>query len=275
MRDTTTVPDFGEEFASAADAFMELDDVLWEPVSTATVGRSRPGVGERVLDACCGDGASALPTAELVGVEGLVDAVDLAEPMIDRLRARAGERLPQLQAHVADVTLWEPTGYDLVQCVLGIFFFPDIEAGTRHLIARARPGGRVVLTVWARGAIEPLPELLVAALPGAERPDLAELTRPAMELADTAGTFAHRLTELGLEQVRAESVQRHLDLTPELAWLLVRGTGLRVIVSGLDEHELAGVRERYLAAIAERGVRSIDVTTLIAVGRRPGEPSAE
>ena len=284
MGDTTTVPDFAGEFADAAESFAELDGVLWDPISTATVARSRPEFDERVLDACCGDGASALPTAELVGVGGLVDAVDLAEPMIERVRARAGDRMPQLHAHVGDVTQWEPTGYDLVQCVLGIFFFPDVEAGTRHLIERARPGGRVVFTVWARGAIEPLPELLVAALPEAAQPDAAqpdaaqpdaaqpdldELTRPAMEAADTAGTLAHWLTELGLEQVRAESVQRHLDLTPELAWLLVRGTGLRAVVSDLDEEALAGVRERYLAAIAERELRSIDVTTLIAVGRRP------
>ncbi len=275
MGDSTTVPDFAEEFARAAESFVELDHVLWDPISTATLARSRPHFDERVLDACCGDGASALPTAELVGVGGRVDAVDLAKPMIELVRSRAGERMPQLQAHVADVTEWEADGYDLVQCVLGIFFLPDIEAGTRHLIERARPGGRVVVTVWARGAWEPLPELLVAALPEADRPDLEELSRPAIEVADTAGTLAHWLTELGLEQVRAESVQRHLDLTPELAWLLVRGTGLRAIVSGLDGDELAGVRERYLAAIADRELHSVDVTTLIAAGHRPDGPAAE
>lgn len=275
MGDSTTVPDFAAEFAQAAESFAELDDVLWDPISTATLARSRPQVDERVLDACCGDGASALPTAELVGLGGLVDAVDIAEPMIALLRSRAGERMPQLHAHVADVTEWEPSGYDLVQCVLGIFFFPDIEAGTLRLIERARPGGRVVVTVWARGAMESLPELLVDALPGLERPDLEELIRPATEIADTAGTLAHWLTELGLEQVRAESVQRHLDLTSELAWLLVRGTGLRAVVSGLDEDQLADVRERYLAAIADRGLHSLDVTTLIAVGHRPEHPAVE
>lgn len=275
MGDSTTVPDFAQEFARAADSFTQLDHVLWNPISTATLARSQPHFDERVLDACCGGGASALPTAELVGVGGLVDAVDLAEPLIALVRSRAGERMPQLHAHVADVTEWEPGGYDLVQCVLGIFFFPDIEADTRRLIERARPGGRVVVTVWARGAMEPLPELLVEALPEAERPDLEQLTRPAMEIADTAGTLAHWLTELGLEHVRAESVQRHVDLTPELAWLLVRGTGLRAVVADLDEGELARVRERYLAAITERGVRSLDVTTLIAAGRRPESPAAD
>jgi len=269
MGDTTTVPDFAGEFADRANSFAQLDDALWNPISTAAVSRSHPRFDERVLDACCGDGASALPTAELVGHGGLVDAVDRAEPMIELARERAGERMPQLHLHVADVTEWEPTGYDLVQCVLGIQFFPDVDAGTRRLIERARPGGRVAITVWARGAVEPLPELLIGALPDATGVDVEGLTRPTIAVADTAGTLAHWLAELGLVDTRAEAVQRHLDLAPELAWQLVLGTGLRSAVDGLDAPGLAGVRERFLAAIAERGLETIDVTTLIAVGRRP------
>ena len=271
MGDTSTVPDFAGEFADAAESFAALDDVLWDPISTAAVARSHPLFDERVLDACCGDGASALPTAELVGIGGLVDAVDLSGPLIELARGRAGERMPQLHLHVADVTEWEPTGYDLVQCVLGIFFFPDIETDTRGLIECARPGGRVAITVWDKGAWEPLPELLMAALPESDRDleELEELTKPTIDHADTAGSFAHWLTELGLVDVRAEAVQRHLDLTPELAWKLVLGTPLRAVVSVLDEGEIAGVRERYLAAISERELSTIDMTTLIAVGHRP------
>jgi hypothetical protein len=70
-------------------------------------------------------------------------------------------------------------------------------------------------------------------------------------------------------QVRAEAVQRHLDLTPELAWSLVVGTGLRFALGDLDDEAVAGVRERYLAELDERGVTTIDITTLIAVGHRP------
>lgn len=269
MGDTTTVPDFEEESARAADSFTELDEVLWNPISTAAVSRSHPRFDERVLDAWCGDGASALPTAELVGVGGLVDAVDLAEPLIEIARERAGDRMPQLRLHIADVTTWEPAGYDLVQCVLGLSFFADPEADIRRLIERARPGGRVAITVWARGALDPLPDLLSEAMPEGGSPDLEELTAPIVEVADTAGTLAHWLTELGLAGVRADSVQRHLDLTPELAWSLVRGTRRRAVVADLTATELDDVRERFLAILAEREVRTVDATTLIVVGRRP------
>lgn len=280
MGDTTTVPDSAGEFADAAASFAGLDEVLWDTISTATLLRSHPKFDERVLDAYSRDGASALPTAELVGVSGLVDAVEPAEPLVELARERAGERMPQLNLHVAEPADWEPTGYDLVQCVLGIASFADVEAGTRRLIDRARPGGRVAIAVWARSALDPLPDLLAASLPGAASEDgdaEAEVAAedgdapPAhtVEVADTPGSLAHWLTDLGLVDVRAEAVQRHVDLTPELAWLLVQGTGLRALVADLGDDELDEVRERYLEAIAERGVTAVDATTLIAVGRRP------
>ncbi|HEY6801727.1 MAG TPA: hypothetical protein VI121_13850, partial [Agromyces sp.] len=116
---------------------------------------------------------------------------------------------------------------------------------------------------------EPRPELLLAALPDDAASGLEELSKLAIEVADTPGSLAHWLSELGLVDVRAEAVRRHLDLTPDLAWQLVLGTGLRAIVSGLDDEALEAVRERYLAALAARDLASVDVTTLIAVGRRP------
>ncbi|MGW4929603.1 class I SAM-dependent methyltransferase [Agromyces sp. NPDC004153] len=283
MGDTTTVPDSAGEFAGTADSVAGLDEVLWNTISTAVLLRSHPQFDERVLDAYARDGASALPTAELVGIGGLVDAVEPSESLVSLARERAGERMPQLQLHVADPAGWEPAGYDLVQCVLGVAAFDDVEAGTRHLVERARPGGRVAVAVWARDSLDPLPEFLAAAIGGsaAAEPDGDADERPDSEpdgvaepphtvsAANTAGSLAHWLTEVGLVDVRAEAVQRHVDLTPELAWLLVQGTGLHGVIEGLDGAELDAVRERYLAAIAEADVRAVDATTLIAVGRRP------
>ena len=265
MGDTTTVPDLAEEFADEAEPLADLDELLWDPIASAAVSRSHPQFDERVLDACSRGGASALPTAELVWHGGAVDAVEPDEQLVDRARERAGERMPQLRLHVAD---WETPGYDLVQCVLGVHTFADVEADTRRLIERARPGGRVAITLWARGALDPLPELFAAALPADDDHHVAFVS-PTIEPADTAGTLAHWLSELGLVDVRAESVQRHLDLTPDLAWSLALGTGLGSEVVGLDDAELDGVRRAFLTALAERNVRSVDVTTLIAVGRRP------
>lgn len=273
MGDVRAKPDFIASFEDAGAAYAELDEVLWDPISRATVLRSQPRFDERVLDACAGDGASALPTAELVGPGGVVDAVDLAEALVEIMRERAGERMPQLRPHVGDATTWPYTGYDLVQCVLGILYFDDPAESTEHLVQCVRPGGRAVFAVWGSGALDVVGDLLSGALPADDDrvPEFDDSRRASIVGAETAGSFARWLSERGLVDVRAEVVPRHLDLTPELAWRLVTGTGFRAFVAGLDDEARDGVRERYLAALEASGTTSVDVTTLIAVGQRPVE----
>ncbi|WP_395245405.1 class I SAM-dependent methyltransferase [Agromyces sp. MMS24-K17] len=253
-----------------ADDFSVLDEVLWEPISAATLVRSRPQFDELVLDACCGAGASALPTAELVGIGGLVDAIDTSEPLVELARDRAGSRLPQLHLSVADATTWETVGYDLVQCVLGVFLFDDLDEGVRHLVEAAKPGGRVAVTVWARGAFDPIPAALAEALRGdTDVPDTDAFAHLVMSEAETPGSLALWLSGHGLVQVRADAVHRHLELDDDLAWALVLGTRLRTFVAGLDAEALDQVRERFVESLRTREVTSIDVTTLIGVGHRP------
>lgn len=273
MGDVWAGPGVAAASGDAAEAFAQLDEVLWDPIARATLLRSNPRFDERVLDADAGDGATALPAAELVGPGGVVDAVDRSEAMIERLRERAGDRMPQLRTHVGDATTWPYTGYDLVQCVLGVFRFDDVDQGTRHLVECARPGGRVAVTVWAHGAFDPLGQVLAAALPSDDDrvPPFGDGERPTVGRAETPGTFAHWLAERGLAEVRAEAVPRHLELTPELAWRVVAGTGFRTLLGDLDDEAVDGVRERFLRELESRGTTAVDVTTLVAVGHRPAE----
>lgn len=272
-----------QHFLRHADDFGAIDAELWQPISLATVARSSPQFDERVLDACCGTGASAVPTAELVGPGGVVDAVDRSPAMIEVARERAGadsaQRMPQLRFHVGDVTSWEPTGYDLVQCVLGVFFFDDVDAGTRRLIERARPGGRVAVTLWHAGAFAEFAEVLVDAVlaeGGAEGEAAvaAWRTKPADRVPDTAGATAEWLHGLGLERVQSDEVPRHLSLDADLTWRLVLGTRRRQLVEGLGKKARKRVRERFLALLAERGIDRADASTVTAVGVRPASPGS-
>ncbi|WP_164863663.1 class I SAM-dependent methyltransferase [Agromyces sp. LHK192] len=270
-------------FVHDSDRFAALDAEIWEPISLATVLRSAPQVGELVLDACCGSGASAVPTAELVGIEGLVDAVDLAEPMLGHARSRADAfgaadgLLPQLRFHADDASTWETVGYDLVQCVLGVFFFDDVDAGARHLASRARPGGRLVLTIWAPSAFDEFEQALYAAVEaeggeaGAAAVDRHRSHRAARKVPDSAGGLAHWMHTIGLVDVRGEEVPRHVDLDDDLAWRIVLGTSRSRVIADLDDETRERVRVRLLDTLATRGIDRVDLTVLIGVGHRPAE----
>ena len=255
-------------FDAAAADFTALGRHLWGPIGEAMVAAVGPRPGERVFDACCGTGASALPAARLVGRDGAVDAVDVSGPMVAELRRLAAD-VPQLTAHQADVTTWPGDGYDVVQCALGIFFFPDMTVGTEYLIGRARPGGRVALTIWRAGAVELAGRYLgraVAAATGGEPP--AQRPRHLIDEINTPDPYAAWLTGRGLSDVDVTVHELRLPMTPEVAWLVIIGSGYRAALTKLAPDVVEQVRERYLTALAEDGVTELDATTLIGVGRR-------
>lgn len=254
-------------FDAAAADFDALGRHLWGPIGEATVAATRPRPGDRVLDACCGTGASAIPAARAVGSAGLVDAVDLSRPMIDNVR-RAAVTLPQLRGHATDVLGWAGHGYDVVQAALGIFFFPDLRAGTLRLIGMAGPGGRVGFTIWRSGAMELPGAHLARAVSDVTGAPVPERKPHLINEVNTPAGFAGWLDDLGLAEVSVIIDERRLDLTEELAWLIITGSGYRSAIAGLPAEQTRSVRTRYLAGIAADEVTEVDATTLIGIGRR-------
>lgn len=252
-----------------------LDEALWDAIAAAALLRSQPQFDETVLDAWCGTGAAALPTAALVGPFGRVDAIDPDPEAVVTLQSRAGRQFPQLHAETADLAEWATVGYDLVQCQLGLASCDTPGETARHLVSLVRPGGRVVLSLWTQDAFASLDDLARAALDAVG--DAADLSPADEEAPDeafahslpgSAGTLANLMHELGLVDVRAERVERHAALDAELAWTLVV-SARRVRLDDLDSDAIARVRERFIASVDADELGRVDASTNIAIGRRP------
>jgi len=108
--------------------------------------------GERVLDVGCGTGVTTEPFAIAVGRAGHVTAADISRPMLDAARQRIeGRGLTNVTLLLADaqVHAFAPGTFDLLTSRLGVMFFADPTAAFRNLFAALRPGGRLVMAVWA------------------------------------------------------------------------------------------------------------------------------
>jgi trans-aconitate methyltransferase len=257
-----------QAFDAAAADFETLGRHLWRPIGVATVAATAPRPGDRVLDACCGTGASAIPAARLVGRDGLVDAVDVSSPMVDELRLLS-TALPQLRTHKADVTTWTIRDYDVVHCALGIFFLPDMTDGTDRLVNLTRPGGRVGFTIWRRGAMATAGRHLSRAVAQATNaPPPPERKTHLIDQISHADSYAAWLTQRGLSDVEVIVNDLRLPMNPELAWLVITGSRFRGALLHLSPEKVETVRELYLASLGDEGVTELDATTLIGVGTR-------
>src|SRR5215470_1850467 len=133
-------------YNAAADFYDHPVNTFWESYGQQTVSRLRLEAGAKILDVCCGSGASAIPAAKAVGPNGFVLGIDLAENLIELAKAKAREsRLDNIEFRVADMLDLDlaPSMFDVVICVFGIFFVPDMQQAIQTLWKLLRPGGRL------------------------------------------------------------------------------------------------------------------------------------
>src|SRR5215470_12679625 len=145
-------------YNAAADSYDDPANSFWELFGRRTIERLALQPGTRVLDVCCGSGASAIPAAQIVGPTGSVLGVDLADRLLALARAKAtalGLRNVTFRSgDMLDLRL-PPAGFDAVVCVFGVFFVPDIAAAVRALWENVRPGGKLAITTWGPRFLEP------------------------------------------------------------------------------------------------------------------------
>ena len=102
---------------------------------------------ERCLDACTGTGD--LAVALLDGGAGEVVGSDFAPQMLDRARAKAGNRATFL---VADTTRlpFRDGEFDVATVAFGVRNLEDLDAGLRELCRVLKPAGRLAILEFSR-----------------------------------------------------------------------------------------------------------------------------
>lgn len=106
--------------------------------------------GERVLDAGCGWGDTAIMLAGRVGPQGEVIAMDCCEAFLAAARKDAEAKgLKNLAFVAADVEVHPFAGdYDLVFSRFGTMFFSNPVGAMKNMRRALKPGGRATFIVW-------------------------------------------------------------------------------------------------------------------------------
>lgn len=258
-------------YNAAADRYDDPANAFWERFGRRTVERLGLTPGARVLDVCCGSGASALAAAAAVGPTGSVLGVDLAANLLALARAKAAARgVRNAQFREGDLLALDLPAdhFDAVVCVFGIFFVPDMPAAVRALWHFVRPGGRLAVTTWGPRFLEPATSAFWNAVRDV-RPDLHKGFHPWDRISDPASVEA--LLHVG-GATKVEAVAEagsHPIASPQAWWAAVMGSGYRGTLEQMDAPAVEHVRQRNLDYVRTSGIGSVEANVVYAVATKP------
>lgn len=134
------------------DRFLQFRDIVTTGLGAhgaAALAWQGPAVGDRVLDLGCGFGDTTRRLADMVGPDGHVLGVDVAERFIELARAESPAK--NVEFIVADVQATKFTQtFDYAFSRFGTMFFANPVVALRNVREALVPGGRLCSVVWRR-----------------------------------------------------------------------------------------------------------------------------
>jgi ubiquinone/menaquinone biosynthesis C-methylase UbiE len=257
-------------YNAAADFYDTAPLSFWNYFGRRTTELLSLPIGGRVLDVCCGAGASALPAAESVGPEGNVIGVDVAQALLELARMKAAQQnLGNVQFELGDLfSLRFPNeSFDAVVCVFGIFFVPDMEMAVRELWRCVRPGGQLAVTTWGQNFFEPANSAFWRSVKEV-RPDLHKSFHPWDRINNQASLKAI-LKEGGVESPKIIAENRSHPIQSAVDWwTILLGSGYRGTIEQLNPSERQRVKDANLAFIGDARISAIETNVLYALATK-------
>jgi ubiquinone/menaquinone biosynthesis C-methylase UbiE len=258
-------------YNAAADFYDASPLSFWDYFGRRTIELASLSSGSRVLDVCCGAGASALPAAEAVGPTGNVIGVDLAKQLLESARTKAIQRrLDNIEFEIGDMLAmrFPVASFDAVVCVFGIFFVPDMAMAVSELWRRVRPGGKLAITTWGPNFFQPGSDAFWRSIKDV-RPDLFKGFNPWDRINDP-GSLTKIFDEAGIAPPKIVLQNRlHPINSAEDWWTIVLGSGYRGTIEQLTLAERQKVQDANLAFIRDEKISAIETNVLYALGAKP------
>lgn len=257
-------------YNAAADSYDAEPLSFWARYGRRTIDRMALTRGAGILDVCSGSGASALPAAEVVGPEGSVTAIDVADQLLELARRKAAERgLTNIEFHEKDMTElnYANESFDAIVCVFGIFFVTDMEAQLARLWRMLRPGGKLAVTTWGAGLFEPANEVWQSCV-RKRSPHLVSESNP-WDRITTHAALLNLFAATGIRNVEILPEAGHQPLErPEDFWVIARGSGLRQTIEQLEREAAEDLKRELVDVLRRRAISQVRTDVIYSIAHK-------
>ncbi|MDH4185737.1 MAG: methyltransferase domain-containing protein [Nitrospira sp.] len=242
------------------------------------VADARLRAGQHVLDLGSGTGYPALLAAQIVGPQGSVIGIDLAESMLAVANRKAKIlNLTNVTFHTGDVTTlpFESNSFDAVTTRFCLMFLPEIPKAAADIARVLKPGSWLAAAVWAapdknpslRIPIEVIRQFIDVPQPAPTAPGIFRLAKPG----DLAGLLQQAgLTDVADQEFPAEWVYP----SPEEYYhsLMEVAAPIQNLLAKLTPQQQRDARQQIIAAAEtyRRGTTVVfPITARMVAARKP------
>lgn len=165
------------------------------------VADARLRAGQHVLDLGSGTGYPALLAAQVVGPQGSVIGIDLAESMLTAAGSKAKKLgLANVTFHTGDVTSlpFETGSFNAVTSRFCLMFLPEIPKAAAEIARVLKPGGWLAAAVWASPEKNPSLRIPMEVIKQFIDVPPTDQTAPGIFRLARAGDLAGMLQQAGL-----------------------------------------------------------------------------
>jgi SAM-dependent methyltransferase len=173
----------GQVSKSAAEVYDEFFvPALFEQWGAPVCDEARIGSGMTVVDIACGTGALTLEAKRRAGSTGRVIGLDCNGEMLAAAHRKARD-IEWVNGRAEDLPFGDST-FDAVVSQFGLMFFEDRTKALAEMWRVLRPGGRLVVAVWAGLERSPGYSELVGLLDRLFGPEAANALRAPFSLGE-------------------------------------------------------------------------------------------
>lgn len=227
--------------------------------------------GQKVLDIATGTGTAAITAASMVGANGKVIGIDIAQEMLTQAQSKiaaAGITNIELRQEDAEQLSFSDNSLDSAICASGIFFLPDMLKGLREWQRVTKPGGLVAFSSFNQTAFKPMSDKFNVLI---EKYDV--LMPSAARRLSTPEKCLNLMQAAEFQdiEIQIEQLGYYLSSVDEW-WQLVCNTGFRIRLSQIPQEKLAQFKTEHLAEIetlmTDKGIW-LDMETIFVKGKKP------
>lgn len=209
--------------------------------------------GQKVLDIACGSGWVTMAAARIVGENGRVSGIDIADKLLEiAIQKAASSGFGNIDYQKGDIhnLNFNDSSFDVVLCASSFFLFKDMSRALNESYRVLRTGGTMIFSTFGEDIFQPVTGLINDHILKREKYPIQE---SPVSITDSPEKCREIFMKAGLDNVEISEESRAINFPDiEECWRQISGSLIvRPRLSGLTPEDYRTLKEEILLELEQ------------------------